>query len=224
MAGHELVEAGILAATMPGQHLVEVGEHLLQPCLRLRAHRLHRAAHLLERLRRQARAQTVEQGLEATLGLLRHEPVLLQGGDLAGEVVRQQVEVEALLLGSSRGLVGAGAVAVPLGGAALLDLGEVDGVALLVDDVGELAGDLVVDAAEIEALEAFPARFAQPAQQLAEPGDAPHHRRPRSPSFISRRSAALTSPCSIRSSVIAARTSSASGSKPRWVPSQREYV
>ena len=45
--------------------------------------------------------------------------------------------------------------------------GVVDGVALLVDDVVELAGDLVVDAAEIEAVEALLTLPAQPFEQLA---------------------------------------------------------
>ena len=45
--------------------------------------------------------------------------------------------------------------------------GVVDGVALLVDDVVELAGDLVVDAAEVEAVEALLALLAQLLEQLA---------------------------------------------------------
>ena len=45
--------------------------------------------------------------------------------------------------------------------------GVVDGVALLVDDVVELAGDLVVDPAEVEAVEAVLALAAQLLEQLA---------------------------------------------------------
>ena len=48
-----------------------------------------------------------------------------------------------------------------------LTLGVLDGVALLVDDVVELAGDLVVDAAEVEAVEPLLALLAQLLQQLA---------------------------------------------------------
>ena len=58
----------------------------------------------------------------------------------------------------------------PERGGLLLGLahGVVDGVALLVDDVVELAGDLVVDAAEVEAVEPVLALLAQLLEQLAD--------------------------------------------------------
>ena len=47
-------------------------------------------------------------------------------------------------------------------------VGVLDGVALLVDDVVELVGDLVVDAAEVDAVEPLLALLAQPLEQLAQ--------------------------------------------------------
>ena len=95
----------------------------------------------------------------------------LQRSHLAGEVVGQQIESESAIVRPPRRLVEAIAVAVTLGGTSVLDLGEIDGMALLVDDVGELTGDLVVDAAEVEALEPVAAGCTQALQQLAQPGD-----------------------------------------------------
>ena len=66
-------------------------------------------------------------------------------------------------------------------------------VALLVDDVVELAGDLVVDAAEVVALEALLALLAQLLEQLAQ-ALQPLAVAVRRPSCINRRSAALRSP------------------------------
>ena len=50
--------------------------------------------------------------------------------------------------------------------------GVLDRVPLLVDDVVELAGDLVVHAAEVEAVESLLALAAQPVEQLAHAGEA----------------------------------------------------
>ena len=62
--GHELVELRILASLATSEHLVEVGEHLTQPLLRVGAERLHRTAHLLERLRRQTAAEALDEGFD----------------------------------------------------------------------------------------------------------------------------------------------------------------
>ena len=102
---------------------------------------------------------------------------MLQGGHFAGKVVGQQVEPEASLLGTARCIVGARRVATPIGLTPFVDLGDVDSVALLVDDVGELAGDLVVHPTEVELLQAFPAGLTQPLEQLAQPERSRHRRR-----------------------------------------------
>ena len=164
---HELVEARILTTLVSSEHLVEIGEHLLEPLLGLLAQRLHRTAHLLERLRCQTGPQSLHQSVEPMLRLTRHEVVLLQGSQLAGEVVGKQVESQPALLGPAPCLRGASWIGPAVGLTAFLDLGTIDGVALLVDDVGELAGDLVVHAAEVRPLEPFPAGAAQPFEQLA---------------------------------------------------------
>ena len=164
---HELLEARVLAPLAALEHLVEGGHHVLHPGQVLGRHLLHRPAHLLEELVGELLAQPVEQRLEAARRLLRLEVVLLQLADLAGEVVGQEVEphvaVHRRLPGGLGPALVAGAPGVRLG----LAHGVVDGVALLVDDVVELAGDLVVDAAEVEAVEALLALPAQPLEQLA---------------------------------------------------------
>ena len=97
--------------------------------------------------------------------------MLLQAGDLSGQVVRKQVEIEATILCPPRRFLGAGAVAATLGVTAFGDLGKVDAVPLLVDDVGELAGDLVVHIPEIEPLETISTGLTQALEQLAQTGD-----------------------------------------------------
>ena len=140
--------------------------------LRLRAHRLHRPAHLLEHLVGELRAQTLEQ---APRSGPRPPPTRSRGAAARRPCRRGRPAAgrgrAAAPRRGARPPRRAARVAVPLGGGARLDLGAVDGVALLVDDVVELAGDLVVDAAEVEAVEAVPAGLAQPLEQLAEPGD-----------------------------------------------------
>ena len=165
---HELLEARVLAPLATFEHLVERRHHVLHAGEVLGRHLLHRPAHLLEQLVGELLAQAVEQSLEAARRLLRLEVVLLQLADLAGEVVGQEVEAHVavhrrLACGLGAALV-AGALGVLLG----LAHGVVDGVALLVDDVVELAGDLVVDTAEVEAVEAVLALAAQLLEQLAD--------------------------------------------------------
>ena len=91
----------------------------------------------------------------------RLEVVLLQLAHLAGEVVGQEVEAHVAVRRRFPRRLGPALVAGALGVRLGLAHGVVDGVALLVDDVVELAGDLVVDAAEVEAVEALLALLAQ---------------------------------------------------------------
>ena len=72
---------------------------------------------------------------------------------------------------------------------------------LLVDDVVELAGDLVVHAAEVVAVESVLALLASRFEQLAQTLPAVRRSRSRMPSCIIRRRAALTSPWYSSSSV-----------------------
>ena len=164
---HELLEAGILALLAALEHLVERRHHVLHAGDVLGRHLLHRPAHLLEELVGELLAELVEQLLEAPRRLLRLEVVLGQLAHLAGEVVGQEVEAHVAVHGRLAGGLGAPLVAGALGVGVGLALGVVDGVALLVDDVVELAGDLVVDAAEVEAVEPVLALLAQLLEQLA---------------------------------------------------------
>ncbi len=164
---HELLETRILAPLAALEHLVEGGHHVLHAGQVLGGHLLHRPAHLLEELAGELLAEAVEQLLEAPRRLLRLEVVLLELADLAGEVVGEEVElhrpIHRRLPGGLRPPLVAGSAGVGLG---LAD-GVVDGVALLVDDVVELAGDLVIDAAEVEAVEPLLPFPAQTFEQLA---------------------------------------------------------
>ena len=169
---HELLEARILAALTPLEHLVERRHHVLHPREVLRRELLHRPAHLLEQLVGQLLAQPVEQGLEAAGRLGRLEVVLLQLADLAGEIVGQEVEAHVALGGGLPSRLGAPLVAGAGGQSLGLALGVVDGVALLVDDVVELAGDLVVHPTEVEAVEPLLAFAPQLVEQLADAGEA----------------------------------------------------
>ena len=133
-------------------------------CMSCGGHVLHRPRHLLDHLLHQLLADLVEQLLEALRGLGRLEVVGLQLANLAGEVVGQHVEAEVAIGGAVACRLGASLVATALGCLG----GVVDGVALLVDDVVQLVGDLAVDPAEVELVEPFLALLAQLVHQLAQ--------------------------------------------------------
>ena len=130
----------------------------------LRRHVLHRAAHLVDHLLHQLLAELVHQLLEPLRSLRRLEVVRRQLADLAGEVVGQHVEPEVAVHRSVAGVLGAALVAAALRVAG----GVLDRVALLVDDVVQLVGDLLVDAAEVEPVEAVLALLAEPLHHLAQ--------------------------------------------------------
>ena len=92
---------------------------------------------------------------------------------------------------------------------------------LRVDDVAQLLGDVVVDAAEVVLLERVAPLAAELLEHLPDALDALAVA-VAEPDCIIRRSAAFRSPWYSRSSVISSRTPSASSSKPTCVPSQRE--
>ena len=163
---HELFEARILAPFAPLQHLVEPGEHVLHALHVGRRHVLHGAAHLVDHLLHQLLAEPVHQLLEALAGLRRLEVVRLELAHLAGEVVGHQVEPHVALGGGVTSVLLATRIAALLCGSQ----GVVDGVALLVDDVVELTGDLVVHAAEVVAVEPVLTLTPELLEQLTDPG------------------------------------------------------
>ena len=92
---------------------------------------------------------------------------------------------------------------------------------LLVDDVVELAGDLVVHPTEVEPVEPLLTFPPQLVEQLSDAGEAVAV--PIAQFWcIIRRSAALTSPWYSSSSVSSSNRPSPSSSKPCCVPSHRE--
>ena len=161
---HELLEAGILAALVLLEHLVERRHHVLHAGHVFGRHVLHRAAHLVDHLLHQLLAQLVHQLVEALLGLGRLEVVGVELADLAGEVVGQQVESHVAVVGRGLRVLGPPLVA----GVLRVASGVVDGVAFLVDDVVEFGLDLVVHAAEVVPIETVPALLAQLFEQLTQ--------------------------------------------------------
>ena len=115
-------------------------------------------------LRQQVGPQPLLECLETALGVSGLERVAVELAHPARQVVGQQIEAQPAILCRRRG-VGRPAL-VPAGACRLLT--GVDGVALLVDDVGELPGDLLVHAAEIVALQPLAPLGAQPVEQLAQ--------------------------------------------------------
>ena len=167
---------------------------------------------------RQLLADLVEQLLEALRGLRRLEVVCLQLAHLAGEVVGQHVEAEvAVRRGVACGLR-TPLVATALGGLR----GVVDGMTLFVDDVVRARRR---SRCRHHRGRNWSSRSWRCSRNLSISSRRPCRRSPlrsRMPSCIIRRSAELTSPWYSRSSVSSSNSASASRSKPRCVPSQRE--
>ena len=138
--------------------VVELGQHVLHPGHVLGRHRLHRARHLVDEALHELLAQLVDQLLELLAGLRGGELVLLQRLHLAGEVGRQEVEVHLALLDD---LVGDLLAALVRPTRAASRASSCERGPLLVDDLPELVGDLVVDPAEVVVLEHLPALLAQ---------------------------------------------------------------
>ncbi len=144
-----MLEAGILTTLTALEHLVEAGQHVLHALHVLRRHALDALGHLVDDLLHHLLAEPFHQLLEALPGLARLEVVGAQLAHLAGQVVGHQVELHLPVGGGVAGSLRPAFVTARLGVAE----GVVDGVALLVDDVVELAVDLVVHPAEVVPVE-----------------------------------------------------------------------
>ena len=189
-------------------------------CHLLGRHVLHALGHLVEVALHQLLAQLVHQLLEPLARGVVHELVLLQLLHLAGEVGRQHVELQRRSLGRRSSAISWRRWSPDWRG--LVDAARRCPRAP-VDDLVELLGDVVVDAAEVVALELLAPALAQLLEHLAQAHELARRCGPGSPAACIRRSAALRSPWYSRSSVISSSSASASRSKPIWVPSQREY-
>ena len=165
VAVHELLEHAVgVAARGPGfQHLVEVVEHVLHALQRLRRHVRHGRRHLVEVALHQLRAQLVHQLVEGLPGLAARPLVLLEALHLPGQIGRQEVEGHAPLGGHFVGDLLAALVARLAG---LLDQ-VLDAGPLLVDDVAQPLGDVLVGAAQVVAVEHLPPALAEPFEDLA---------------------------------------------------------
>ncbi len=148
VAGHEVLKVRLVAACPLIEHLVEGSQHVLEPLQVLRRHGRHRLRHLVELAGQELAAQRLEQTVEALLGFVRQEGVLLQRSHLPGQVGRKQVELEA-----------------PVGVARALD-----GRSLLLDDLLQLPSDVVVDATQLVPVELLLAPLAYPVEELAQAG------------------------------------------------------
>ena len=95
MPGHELIEIslGMLAARVRGEHLVQVGEHVLDPLHRLRVRVLHGLPHAAELAVKHLAAQQVPELLEGLPGRGGAPVVVGELPDRLGRVGGQRVEV-----------------------------------------------------------------------------------------------------------------------------------
>ncbi len=126
-----------------------------------------RLGHLIEVGPGHLLTQPLDQFLEVLAGLGGDELVVLQPPHLAGQVVREQIELHPPFRGH---LVGDLPAALVAGGAGVgLELLDAD--ALLGQDLLELFGDLAVGAPEVTPVELLLALQAQLVQQVAQPLD-----------------------------------------------------
>ena len=160
---HEALEVGLLAALALFEHLVELGEHVLHARELLGRHLRHALLELVEHRVEQLLLQLLHQLLEPLPRGVVHPVVFLELAHPAGEVGRKLLELLAPLL---REILEELLAALVAGGARFVDP-PVDALALLVDDLVELAGDVLVDAAEVVAVELLPPPLAQLLEHLA---------------------------------------------------------
>ena len=162
---HEALEVGLFATLALLEHLVEVGEHVLHALHLLGRHVLHAFGHLVEVALEQLLAQLVHQLLEPLAGCVVHEVVVLERLHPAGEIGRKLVELLPPLLGEILDdLLPATVARLPCFVDAPVDPGT-----LLLGDLPELLGDVVVDAAEVPPLELLPPALPKPLEHVAQP-------------------------------------------------------
>ena len=184
------VEVGLLAALALLEHLVELGEHVLHPLpccsgvmscmpsdswLNMSSAAAARAARSISSSNRWRAASSIQSYCWSSL-------------HLAGEVGRELVELLAPLL--ARGPRASSWRRLSPDCAGLVDP-AVDAFALLLDDLVELLGDVLVDAAEVVAVELLAALLAQLLEHLAQAHELLAVRGRWKPCCIMRRSAAL---------------------------------
>ena len=170
VAIHELLEHAVgVAPGGPGfQHLVEVVEHVLHPLEGLRRHVRHGRRHLVEIALHQLGAQLLHQLIEGLPGFAARPLVLLEALNLSGQIGRQEVQGHAAL---GRHLVGDLLAALVARLAGFVDQ-VVDSPPLLVDDVAQPLGDVLVGPAEVVAVEHLPPALPEPLEDLPHAGDA----------------------------------------------------
>ena len=146
------------------EQLVQRRHHVLGALHGRRVGVGHRSGHLVEVLLGELLTQLVHQLVEPRLGLSGLEVVVRQALHLAGEISGEHVEVHVLLGGGGLrqlllpGVARLAGVVEPL----------VEGPTLLIDDLAQRIGDLVVHTSEVRVLEAVAAGVAQPLHELAQ--------------------------------------------------------
>ena len=156
------VEVGLLAPLPLLEHLVELGQHVLHPGMASGSALLMAPAIWLKYDWASCWRSWSISSSNCSRASDEVNSYSESSLHLAGQVGRQQVELHALLGGDLLGDLPAALVA----GGPGLALEVVDPLALGVDDVAQRLGDLVVDAAEVVALELLPPLAAQLLEQL----------------------------------------------------------
>ncbi len=162
VAVHEAVEVGLLAAGTLLEHLVELGHHVLHRGHALGGEVLHALGHLVEVALHELLAQLVHQLLEPLACGVVHELVVLQRLHAPGEVGRQLGELALAQLGD----VFEQLLATRVSGLLRVVDAPVDALALHVDDLVELPGDVVVHAAEVALLQLLAPALAELVEHL----------------------------------------------------------
>ena len=165
VALHEALEVGLLAAVTLLEHLVQLGEHVLHARHLLGRDVLHALGHLVEVALQQLLAQLVHELLERATGVVVHEVVLLHGLHASRKVGRHELELQTAL----RREVLHDLAAPLIARVARLLQPALDALALLVEDLIELLGDVVVDAAEVPVLELLAPALTEPLEHLPHP-------------------------------------------------------
>jgi len=144
--------------------VVELGEHVLHALHLLGRHVAHALGQLVEVALQQLLAQLVHQLLEALTGGVVHEVVVLERLHATGEIGRHLVELLPTLLGELLDDLLAAAVA----GLLRLVEASLDALPLLIDDLAELVGDVVVHTPEVAPLQLLAPALAEALEHLAQ--------------------------------------------------------
>ena len=146
------------------EHVVELRHHVFEPFHVFGRHVAHTFGHLVELALHQLLAQSIHEIVEALLCVGGLEVVVLEPFDLAGEVLREQVELDVLLGDRILGQVVTTIIARVTG---LVGQG-LECRTFLADQFAQFLSDFVVDTAQVVVFEPLATFFSQLFEQFAQ--------------------------------------------------------